>query len=72
VVEAAANKVAHTVACQSIARAALDFGHPEALVAGGRVERLWRQSLWETIGGGTSEIMRGVVSKQALGLGGRS
>jgi hypothetical protein len=28
--------------------------------------------MWETIGGGTSEIMRGIVAKQALGLGGRS
>ena len=60
------------VVCQQIARAALDFGGPEALVSGARVELLWRQSLWETIGGGTSEIMRGVVAKQALGLGGRS
>ncbi len=72
VVEAAANKVAHTVACQNVARAALDFGGAEALVSGSRVELLWRQSLWETIGGGTSEILRGVVAKQALGLGGRS
>ena len=44
----------------------------EALVTGGRVELLWRQSLWETIGGGTSEVMRGVVARQGLGLGGRS
>jgi alkylation response protein AidB-like acyl-CoA dehydrogenase len=71
VVEAAANKVAHTVACQNVARAALDLCGPEALVAGSRVELLWRQSLWETIGGGTSEILRGVVAKQALGLSGR-
>jgi len=28
--------------------------------------------MWETIGGGTSEVMRGIVAKQALGLGGRS
>ena len=70
VAEAAANKVVHSVACQKIARAALDFGGPEALVHGARVELLWRQSLWETIGGGTSEIMRGVIAKQALGLGG--
>jgi alkylation response protein AidB-like acyl-CoA dehydrogenase len=71
VVEAAANKVAHTIACQNVARAALDLGGPEALVTGSRVELLWRQSLWETIGGGTSEILRGVVAKQALGLSGR-
>ena len=43
-----------------------------ALVSGERVELLWRQSLWETIGGGTSEVMRGVVARQALGLGGRA
>jgi alkylation response protein AidB-like acyl-CoA dehydrogenase len=36
--EAAANKVIHTVVCQEIARAALDFGGPAALVAGERVE----------------------------------
>ena len=68
-VEAAANKVVHTVVCQEIARAALDFGGPEALVTGARTELLWRQSMWETIGGGTSEVMRGVVARQALGLG---
>ncbi|MEN8183606.1 MAG: acyl-CoA dehydrogenase family protein, partial [Myxococcota bacterium] len=68
-VEAAANKVAQSVACQRLARAALDLGGAEALVRGTRVEFLWRQSIWETIGGGTSEIMRGIVARQALGLG---
>jgi alkylation response protein AidB-like acyl-CoA dehydrogenase len=71
-VEAAASKVAHTVACQNLARAAQDLGTPEALVRGTRMEELWRQSLWETIGGGTNEILRGVVARQALGLGGRA
>jgi alkylation response protein AidB-like acyl-CoA dehydrogenase len=71
-VEAAANKVSHTLVCQNIARAALDLGGPEALVHGSRVELLWRQSLWETIGGGTSEVMRSVVARHGLGLGGRS
>ncbi|HVN40937.1 MAG TPA: acyl-CoA dehydrogenase family protein [Myxococcota bacterium] len=66
---AAANKVVHTLVCQEIARAALDLGGPEALVHGSRVELLWRQSLWETIGGGTSEVMRGIVARQQLGLG---
>ncbi len=64
----ATNKVVHTVVCQRIARAALDFGGPEALVEGSRVELLWRQSMWETIGGGTSEVMRGVVARHGLGL----
>jgi alkylation response protein AidB-like acyl-CoA dehydrogenase len=69
--EAAANKVAHSVACQAVARAAVDWGGAEALVGGARPELLWRQSLWETIGGGTSEVMRGLVARQALGLAGR-
>ena len=72
VAEAAASKVVSSEVCQEIARAALDFGGPEALVCGDRMELLYRQSMWETIGGGTSEIMRGIVAKQALGLGGRS
>ena len=71
VAEAAANKVVHTVVCQEIARTIVDLGGPEALVAASRPATLWCQSMWETIGGGTSEIMRGVVARQALGLGGR-
>lgn len=69
--EAAANKVVHTVVCQNIARVAVELGGAEALVEGERTDLLWRQSMWETIGGGTSEVMRGVVAKQSLGLGGR-
>ena len=72
VVEAAANKVAQTLVAQRIARVALEAGAPHSLVTGSAVEFLWRQSMWETIGGGTSEIMRGVVAKQGLGLGART
>jgi alkylation response protein AidB-like acyl-CoA dehydrogenase len=67
-VEAAANKIAHPETAQAIAAAALEWGGAEALVEGSTWERLWRQSLWETIGGGTSEILRGVVARHALGL----
>ena len=70
-VEAAANKVAHTECAQRIAETALVLGGVEAFAADAPVEFLWRQSLWETIGGGTSEVMRGVVARQGLGLGGR-
>ena len=66
--DAAMNKVIHTTTCQDIARSVLDFGGPEALVSGARPELLWRQSITETIGGGTTEIMRSVVSRQLLGL----
>src|SRR5690606_29715577 len=69
-IDAAMNKITHTITCQDIARAVLDFGGAEALVSGARPELIWRQSITETIGGGTSEIMRSVVSRQLLGLGG--
>jgi alkylation response protein AidB-like acyl-CoA dehydrogenase len=71
VVEAATNKVAHTIACQKVTRAAMDFGAGEALVRGSRVGLLWKISIWETIGGGTSEVMRGLVARHGLGLGAR-
>ena len=70
-VEVAANKVVHTEVCQEIARVVLDLAGPEALVSGARPTVLWCQSMWETIGGGTSEVMRGVVARQGLGLAGR-
>jgi alkylation response protein AidB-like acyl-CoA dehydrogenase len=69
VVEAACNKLAGSELAQRIARFAADTGAPEALVQGSVVEFLWRQSLSETIGGGTSEIMRGVIARTGLGLG---
>lgn len=70
-VEAAASKIVHTLVCQEIARAVVEFGGPEALVEGARPSTLFTQSLWETIGGGTTEIMRGIVAKQGLSLGSR-
>jgi alkylation response protein AidB-like acyl-CoA dehydrogenase len=70
-VEAAANKVAHTDACASIAATAMEFGAAEAIVQGSRPDILWRASIWEPIGGGTSEIMRSVVARHGLGLTGK-
>jgi len=70
VVEAACNKLAGSELAQRIARTAMDLAAPEALVRGTWLEFLWRQSLCETIGGGTSEIMRGLITRVALGLGG--
>jgi alkylation response protein AidB-like acyl-CoA dehydrogenase len=50
----AANKIVHTRACQEIARTVLDLGGPEALVADARPALLYCQSMWESIGGGTT------------------
>lgn len=68
-VEAARNKLAGSELAQQIARTALDLGASDALVSDTWLEFLWRQSLCESIGGGTSEIMRGVIARTALGLG---
>jgi alkylation response protein AidB-like acyl-CoA dehydrogenase len=70
VVEAAANKLANTNAIASIAAAAMEFGAAEALVEGAPPDLVWRASIWEPIGGGTSEIMRSLVARQGLGLKG--
>jgi alkylation response protein AidB-like acyl-CoA dehydrogenase len=66
---AAANKLAHTRTCQAIARTWMSCGGSEALLEGSRASLLWRHALWESIGGGTTEIMRGIVAREALQLG---
>lgn len=68
VAEAAANKLAGSEAAQAVARVAGDLGVPASVIAGSQIEYLWRQSISETIGGGTSEIMRGVIASHGLGL----
>jgi alkylation response protein AidB-like acyl-CoA dehydrogenase len=72
VVEAASNKLWGSEVCQRIARLATELGAPEALIRDTMLEFLWRQTMSETIGGGTSEIMRGLVARQALGLGAKA
>lgn len=69
VVEAACNKLAGSECAQRIARAAVDLCGVDALARGTPMEFLWRQSVSESIGGGTSEVMRGLVARVALGLG---
>jgi alkylation response protein AidB-like acyl-CoA dehydrogenase len=67
--EAAAAKLAHTRTIQNIARAAMDFGCYDAALCDEGVEVLWRQTMTESIGGGTTEIMLGIVARRRLGLG---
>jgi alkylation response protein AidB-like acyl-CoA dehydrogenase len=67
-VAAAANKVTHTRVLQSIARAAIAFGGPEGLLEESGIELLWRQTMTETIGGGTTQIMQGIIARNELGL----
>jgi alkylation response protein AidB-like acyl-CoA dehydrogenase len=67
-VQAAANKVTHTRVLQSIARTAMDLGGAGALLSDAGIEVLWRQTMTETIGGGTTQIMQSIIARQRLGL----
>ena len=71
-VEAAANKVTHTRVLQSIARTAMAIGGPEGLLETSGIELLWRQTMTESIGGGTTQIMQGIIARQELGLGAKT
>ncbi|HSK39142.1 MAG TPA: acyl-CoA dehydrogenase family protein, partial [Arenibaculum sp.] len=69
-VAAAANKVVHTDVIQAIARFVMDVGGPAAALSTrpDDPEGLWRQTMIESVGGGTSEIMKSIVARQELGL----
>ncbi|MFC9738862.1 acyl-CoA dehydrogenase family protein [Streptomyces noursei] len=67
-VPAAYHKLAGTLLAQEIARSAMEFGSDEALIKDSDVEFMWRQAILETVGGGTSEVMRGLIARQAFGL----
>ncbi|WP_020500503.1 acyl-CoA dehydrogenase family protein [Sciscionella marina] len=67
-VPAAYHKLAGTTLAQDIAHAGLEFGAQQALAVGTDTEFLWRQTILETIGGGTSEVMRGLIARQEFGL----
>ncbi len=69
---APAAKLAHTRAIQAIARAAMEFGSADAVLGDSPIALLWRQTMTESIGGGTTEIMQGIVARHRLGLGARA
>ena len=71
-VEAAANKVTHTRVLQSIARTAVAIGGLEGLLEESSIELLWRQTMTESIGGGTTQIMQGIIARLELGLGAKN
>jgi hypothetical protein len=46
----------------------MELGWPELADEDDPLRFLWSQTVMETIAGGTSEILRGVISGRALGL----
>jgi alkylation response protein AidB-like acyl-CoA dehydrogenase len=67
-VAAACTKLLGTTVSQRIARLGMELGWPELDDEDDPLRFLWSQTVMETIAGGTSEILRGVISRQALGL----
>ncbi|WP_183407785.1 acyl-CoA dehydrogenase family protein [Nocardioides marmoriginsengisoli] len=66
--EAARVKLVGSGATQDIARAAFEHGYVEATDRDGDLAFLWRESVMETLAGGTSEIMRSVLARTEFGL----
>jgi alkylation response protein AidB-like acyl-CoA dehydrogenase len=68
-VDAARNKVIGGALMQEIARHGVRAGGREAVVEGADLELLWRESIMETIAGGTTETMLTIVARHnATGL----
>jgi alkylation response protein AidB-like acyl-CoA dehydrogenase len=65
---AARLKLLGSQACQAIARCAFEVGSVAATERDDDLAFLWRESVMETIAGGTSEIMRGVLARTELGM----
>lgn len=68
VAEAARVKLVASRATQDIARAAFEHGYVEATRRDGDLAFLWRESVMETLAGGTSEIMRGILARAEFGF----
>lgn len=69
-VSAARQKIVGTALMQAIARYPLEWGDESQLDSAEDFEFMWRECVMETIAGGTSEIMHGIVARRALGLHG--
>jgi 3-oxocholest-4-en-26-oyl-CoA dehydrogenase alpha subunit len=70
--EAARAKLLASELCQDIPRAALELLGTAGVVDESDMAFLWRQSIMETIAGGTVEIMLSLLAREDLGLGSRS
>jgi alkylation response protein AidB-like acyl-CoA dehydrogenase len=65
-VVAARNKVHGTALMQDLARTAARLGQRDALTEGHDADFLWRESIMETIAGGTSDIMLDLIGRHGL------
>jgi alkylation response protein AidB-like acyl-CoA dehydrogenase len=72
VVEGARSKLLASWLCQEIPRRTVDLIGLPALMEDPDTSLLWRQSVFETIAGGTVEIMSSLIAREALALPGTS
>jgi len=70
VLEGARSKLLASRLCQEIPRRAVDLLGVAAISEDPDLPLLWRQSVFETIAGGTVEIMSSLIGREALGLPG--
>lgn len=68
-VSAARAKLLGSALTQRIAAVGMELGAPSMLDDDEDLAFLWSQAVMETIAGGTSEIMRGLLARQVFGLG---
>jgi alkylation response protein AidB-like acyl-CoA dehydrogenase len=68
VLEGARSKLLASRLCQEIPRRSVDLVGVPAVTDDPDVPLLWRQSVFETIAGGTVEIMSSLIAREALGL----
>ena len=60
-------KLLHSITTQKIADIAFELGGPNLIEATG-IQAMWLQALGETIGGGSTEILRTSIAKMELRL----
>ena len=72
VMEAAQAKLLGSQLSQAIPRVGLDLLGTAGVVRDNEMAFLWRESVMETIAGGTVEVMASMLARQGLGLGSRT
>jgi alkylation response protein AidB-like acyl-CoA dehydrogenase len=69
-VPAARQKVLGIGVIQAISRFPLEWGDASQLLVGEPFEFMWRECVLESVAGGTSEVMKSIIARRALGMGG--
>jgi alkylation response protein AidB-like acyl-CoA dehydrogenase len=72
VMEAAQAKLLGSQLSQTIPRVGLDLLGTAGVVGDNEMAFLWRESVMETIAGGTVEVMASMLARQGLGLGSKT